>query len=307
MVARGDSNLVYMTWEFQRAWWHAFGNDEPLFVVAERDGVPIALAPFVADRFSIWLVGHEQGDWLDFIGDVADDETVVALLETAREAAPPSAQFQLQRLPGWRPRVRQLEAAAARLGVKKTYTVSKPMTPLVELAAHPETTAAAVERKADREDRWLRKNGDLVVEHLRDGEAIRPHLVPFFDQHVERWAGVEGGYSVFSEPLTRRFVERLTELMASTGWLRFTRLIWNGRTVAYDYNFSYAGRFYLWRGSFAIDFAHRSPGAVMVRHVLRAAIDEGAEIVDWGPGCTSYKMELATRTENVCWWGTEAS
>jgi len=306
LLACGDSDLVFLTWEFQRAWWDAFGYGEPLFVVVERGGEISALAPFYADEHSIGLLGEHEAEWLDFIGDVQDDETVAAVIAAARAAAPPSAQFELQRLPGWHPRLRQLEAAAERLG-EQTYTISEPMTPIVDLAAHPEETAAAARLKALREDRWLRRNGELVVEHLSDGEAILPHLDHFFDQHVARWDDVEHGWSRFRDPESRLFVEQLTRLMAATGWLRFTRLLWNGRPVAYDYNLFYGGRYHLWLGTFAIDFARRSPGAVMTRHVLLNAIEEGAELVDWGPGRLAYKLELATRLENVCWWGTVAS
>ena len=97
-----------------------------------------------------------------------------------------------------------------------------------------------------------------------------------------------------------RRVARIAKTMIRTG----CAVERNGRPVAYDYNLCYRGRWHMWRGSFAIDFAQRSPGAVMTRHVLLAAIEDGAEIVDWGPGPMSYKLDLATRVENVCWWGT---
>jgi CelD/BcsL family acetyltransferase involved in cellulose biosynthesis len=306
LLARGDTDLVFMTWEFQRAWCEAFPWGEPIFVAAERDGELVALAPFVADEHSICLAGDEDAEWLDFIGDLGDDATVVALLEGALAVAPSSANFDLRNLPGWHPRLRQLEAAAAALGLDRTYSLAKPTTPVLELGEAPGESTAMAGQKALREDRWLRKNGELVVEHLRDAEAILPHLDDFFEQHVARWAGVEGGYSVFSEPESRALVEHSTRLMSHPGWLRFSRLLWNGRVIAYDYNLCYRARFHMWRSSFAPDLARRSPGAVMTRYVVLAAIDEGATLLDWGPGDAPYKFETATRIENACWWGTEA-
>jgi CelD/BcsL family acetyltransferase involved in cellulose biosynthesis len=303
LLARGDTDVVFLTWEFQRAWRDAYGWGEPLVVVAERNGEVVALAPFVTDHRSICFGGEGQGDWLDFIGDVSDDSMVTALIQAARAAAPASAEFDLQAIPGWQPRLRQLEEAAARLGFAKTFTVTKPITPLLEVAALPNEAAAMAARKAAREDRWFRRQGELVVEQFRDGDEILPHLDSFFDQHVARWAGVEHGYSVFSETSARMLVKQLTRLMAKTGWLRFFRLLWNGRPIAYDYNFSYGNRFYMWRGTFAKDFAARSPGAVMVRHVVLAALEEGVDVIDWGPGRTPYKLELANRIENAHWWG----
>ena len=291
-----------MTWEFQRAWWETCAWGKPLFVVAEREGEIVAIAPFIADRRSVSLVGDQEADWQDFVGDLSDDATVCAILEAICVAAPASAVFDLRNLPAGR--VRQLDAAAAALGLEGTYSVLQATTPLLEVAARPAKVAAMVAHKASREDRWFRKNGQLEVEFFQDGEAILPHLDAFIQQNIERWSDASAGYSPFSEPTVQEFVHRLTRLMSTTGWLRFGRLLWNGRPIAYDYNFSYAGRFSMWRASWAIDLAARSPGAVMTRHVLQSAIDEGVALVDWGPGRTPYKFETATHTEEMSWWGT---
>src|SRR5205814_6550112 len=87
---------------------------------------------------------------------------------------------------------------------------------------------------------------------------------------------------------------RLTKFAASTGWLRFTRVVWDGRPIAFHYGFCYCGRYFWNVSAFAIDLARRSPGQILLRHLLLAAIDEGAEMFDFGSGDQPFKLRCAT-------------
>src|SRR5437899_1128121 len=83
LLRRGQTNVVFLTWQFQRAWWDTFAPGDLLLVAAEREGCIVALAPFYRDEWSICFVGNEVSEWLDFIG-APDDEVVYAILATAR-------------------------------------------------------------------------------------------------------------------------------------------------------------------------------------------------------------------------------
>src|ERR1043166_4820205 len=67
-----QTDLVYLTWEWQRAWWDPFGKGELLLIVAESSDGPLALAPFYWRSGTVFFVGaaHWQADRLDFIGDI---------------------------------------------------------------------------------------------------------------------------------------------------------------------------------------------------------------------------------------------
>jgi CelD/BcsL family acetyltransferase involved in cellulose biosynthesis len=302
LVARGSTDVVFLTWEFQRAWWDAFGAGELLFVGVERDDETVAVAPFWTDEWSISFVGEQQAEWLDVIGAV-DGDVVRAVVETARERAQPSAQFDLHTLPGRAGRLAELEVAAGELGLS-TWQVADDLVPVLDLERHPEAAGAGAEKTSlVRHERFFRRHGELAVEHLSDGHAIRPHLADFFDQHVARWAVTED-QSPFAQPEERRFIERLTELAAETGWLRFTRVLWDGRPIAYHFGFLYGGRFHWWRPSFAVDLARRSPGEVLLRQLLLHAIDQQARVFDFGLGVVPFKERFATSIEQTCYWGT---
>jgi len=86
LLARGDSDVVFLTWHLHRAWWESFGSGgELMLIVAEREGQPVALAPFYTQSQMIFLVGSKASDYLDFIGDISDPEVLDALLQAGRD------------------------------------------------------------------------------------------------------------------------------------------------------------------------------------------------------------------------------
>lgn len=304
LLRQAETDTVFLTWQFQRAWWESLGEGKLLLIAAERDGKLVAIAPLYADDWSICFIGKGVSEWLDFVGDVRDDEVVHALLEKALEHASPSANFELDPLPMHSGRLNQLERSAGTLRLP-TWHLVEPVTPVLDIASDPARARNATNKQSlVRHERFFRRSGELVVEHFRDGEAILPHLPAFFDQHVARWA-VTSDASPFEEPEERAFVERLTKLAAKAGWLRFTRIVWNERPIAFHFGFSYGGRYHWWRPSFAIDLAQHSPGEVLLRHLLLAALDEGATVFDFGLGDLPFKRRFASRVDTACWWGTE--
>src|SRR5438552_3754545 len=75
LVHSGETDVVFLTWEFQRAWWETLaGSGKLLLIAAERDERIVAVAPFYAKSYEIGLLGAGISEWLDFIGDARDDE-----------------------------------------------------------------------------------------------------------------------------------------------------------------------------------------------------------------------------------------
>src|SRR5438105_3675679 len=75
LVETSGSDVVYRTWEWQRAWWETLGTGELLLIAAECQGVIVALAPLYAEEGGIYFLGsNEEADNLDFIGATGDVE-----------------------------------------------------------------------------------------------------------------------------------------------------------------------------------------------------------------------------------------
>jgi CelD/BcsL family acetyltransferase involved in cellulose biosynthesis len=107
-----------------------------------------------------------------------------------------------------------------------------------------------------------------------------------------------GEASIFEEARHRAFYERLTTRAAQSGWLRFSRIDWNGRPIAFHYGFCYRGRYLYGLPTFDVQLARHWPGEVMMRQLLLAAIAERADVFDFGIGGESYKYRYATGADH---------
>ena len=175
--------------------------------------------------------------------------------------------------------------------------------PILDIANRPNAAVrAANDKRAVRQERLLRDEVSFKVEHFSQGNLILPHLNHFFAQHIDRWSRTDNP-SRFVHPQSRALFENFTLIAADTGWLRFTRIEWKDRAIAYHYGTCYRGR-YLWgTSSFAPDLASRSPGQVLIRQLLLKAIGENARIVDLGTGTHQFKLRIATDVHPVRTWG----
>jgi CelD/BcsL family acetyltransferase involved in cellulose biosynthesis len=299
LLRAGGTDSVYLTWQCQRSWWETLGRGSLLLIVAEQDGRVVALAPFYHEAGMVYFVGSSfELDWLDFIGDVSQPPVLDALLETARAHVPGFLGFELLFVPDSSGTGARLQEAGDRLGLF-SYAQDEMLAPALDLAGHE---VDVTKKSLLRYERRLERQGRLEVQHLQDGEMILPHLDEFIAQHIARWQGRDNP-SRFLYAKSRAFLERLTRLAGRTGRLRFTRLDWQGRALAFHYGLCYRRRFFWGPASFNIELAHYSPGQVLLRQLLLAAIDEGASTFDFGTGDAAFKRRFATEVRCLRTWG----
>jgi len=80
-LASGPTDVVFLTWGWQRAWWDTYGRGRLLIVVARDADGTTAIAPFFIDGGMAFLVGSGGSDQLDLIGP-HDAHTVEAVVRT---------------------------------------------------------------------------------------------------------------------------------------------------------------------------------------------------------------------------------
>jgi CelD/BcsL family acetyltransferase involved in cellulose biosynthesis len=296
LLAAGTNN-VFLTREWQTAWWSALGRGNLLLLAVEKDGQPVALAPLYSDQGMVYLVGSGFESYhLDFLGDTTDPGVVDALLAGAAESTPGFTGMEFYFIS--RKTQAQLESAAARLGFSCT-ELWRVASMTMDIAARPDVARAATRKKSlVRHENFYRRQGSLGVTHLSNGGEVTTHLDEMFTQHIRRWATTETP-SLFTEERFRDFFRRWTEAAGARGWLRFTRLDWGGRAIAFHFGFRYGGRYIWYKPSFEIEEQRHSPGEVLLRQTLLAAIAEGAELFDFGTGDDSYKMRFADYVDSV--------
>jgi len=171
------SEIVYQTWEWQRAWWDTFGAGNLILILAERDGQPVALAPLYSDSGMVYFIGtgFESG-YLDFIGDISNPDVLDAILECAREAVPGFLEFRFHFVSDDSQTGKWLEASGDRVRLV-CYDDDVNEAPVLELALRPEAAANSIKKKdALYHERLLNRDGKLEIHHLRSGEEILTQL-----------------------------------------------------------------------------------------------------------------------------------
>jgi CelD/BcsL family acetyltransferase involved in cellulose biosynthesis len=103
--------------------------------------------------------------------------------------------------------------------------------------------------------------------------------------------------------MQRRFYVALAESADSNPWLRFTEVTWNGSPIAFHFGFCFDASFMWYKPSFAIELAKHSPGEVLMRNLLLAALGERVALFDLGLGAEAFKARFATHVPTVRTWG----
>ena len=300
LLVSGDTDTVNLTWDWQRSWWKSFGRGKLLLVVAERNGYSIALAPLFSDQGMIYNLFPE--DALDFVGDISDSSVLDAILETARSVVADFVGFRFYFIPHTSRTGRLLMEAAERLNLN-CYDEGSLPSPWLDLKTSPDLALNITRKKSlRRHENYFLREGNLEVLHFTEAEKILPHLENFFEQHISR-RNATNASSLFLDSKQRDYYTRLTKEISPTGWLRFTRINWNGRAIAFHYGLSYKGRYLYGIPSFDIELAEHSPGEVLLRQLLLASISEEASTFDFGLGDESYKYRFSTNVTELQTWG----
>jgi hypothetical protein len=300
LVRSSHTRSPFLTWELQQAWLEAYAEGELILVGAERDGKIVAVAPLQSTEGEVWFSGScFEFDRLDFIGDVSAPGVLGALLEKARDQIEAFVSFELEFVPALSPTSEAFPDAAAKLGLRCTreYEMLAPEIDLACAPADPLGRSRVLEYES-----WFVRHGRFEVRHHREADEILPHLPEFFDQHQRRWPGNE---SRFCEARVRRLFERLTERCAGTDLLRFTRIDWDGRPIAFHHGLAYDGRFFVGSVSFEPTLANRSPGRILLRHLVLAAQEEGAQAFDFRTGSQEFKLRYATGSTRIVSWSLQ--
>jgi CelD/BcsL family acetyltransferase involved in cellulose biosynthesis len=300
LLARGHNDSVNLTCEWQRNWWTTFGRGQLLLVIIEQDGEPICIAPLFAEHGMVCNICPE--DRLDLIGGANRPDTIEAIIRSLYDWVPDFRGLRLYFIPHAAPTSKCIEQAAEQLDLE-CFEEASLAAPQLDIADQPAVAASCTRKKSlMRHENYFRRNGRLEVKHARTADDILPQLDEFFEQHIGRRAATRHP-SLFLDSRQRDYYRSVVSNIGPTGWLRFTRLSWNGRAIAFHFGLCYRRRFLFGIPSFVIGLQHYSPGEVLLRQLIMAAIEEDATVFDFGPGAEAYKYRFATSEARLVTWG----
>ena len=308
LLKLGDTDAVFLTREWQETWWDTYGRGQLLYAAARRRDELVAIAPLFADEDGmVYFVGSGGcgSDYLDFIGDVSDAETLDALLDAARQQVANFTGFRFYFIPNQSRSGVLLHESARRLGLSCRDEGSMPA-PVLDLRVPGAAHAAVSKKSLRRHERFFEREGHLLVRESSRATDILPRLESFFAQHIDRWASTPFP-SLFLKESHRRFYRRIASEASDAGWLRFMTIDRGECLIAAHLGFHYNGRYLWYKPSFAIALARHSPGELLLSRLLHAAIREDAQIFDFGLGEETFKQRFATSSPAVTTFGLYAS
>lgn len=301
LLSEGGAKTVFLTWEWQKTWWDTFGRGDLLLLFAERNGRVEALAPFFLDGGMAFLVGSGGSDYLDFIGSAADPELLLALLGKVRELQPELVGIRLYHVPEDSPTSQALESIRQRLP-DQVFREESLVAPYIDAATVPGALLAAANKHSlRRHEKTLQRAGATTIEHLSHQVPV-PAMEDLFRLHIARWERTPYP-SLFHDPQQRRFYLNLAQAGCRSGWVRYSRVLLDGRVVACHLGFLFGDCFLWYKPAFEIELAKYSPGEVLLRNLLLYVHGTGIRYFDFGLGDEPFKARFATGRRVVQTWG----
>ncbi len=301
LLARSAFNSIFLTWEWQAAWWDCLGTGE-LTIVAFRaaSGDLVGIAP-------LFCAQTEAGAQLQLVGcaDVADYLDIIIATGFEVEVYTSFLRFLIgPEAPAWHSvqlcnlhessfSYRMLPELAAAVGLAATVREVE-VAPYLALPPTFDAYLESLDKKQRHELR--RKLGKIERETsswrcftVREQEGLVGWVQRFIDLH--RLASA--GKNEFMTGQMSAFFQRLASDMAAAGWLQLAFIEIEGQLAATLFNFDYDGRIWVYNSGFDPQaFPALSPGIVLNAWLIEQAIQSGHHVYDFLRGDEVYKYRF---------------
>lgn len=275
------------------AWWRAFGGTSELSVcTARRGGQLVAAFPLMRSGGRLLALANNHAS--DFRPLARDPEAMEELLDAVLGAR--CTELSLIGLPAEDPCVAALRAGSRPAG----------KVPLVESAHASPVVATDGDFDAWRKqskprwgaplERFRRKMGReheaefVLVEPPRD---LAAELGDGFRVEASGWKG-EAGTAIASTPETAAFYREIAGGFAARDALRLSRVVLDGRAVAFDFCLLHRNRLYLLKTGFDEEYRRLAPGLVMRLSIVERCFELGLDAHELLGDASEWKMKFAT-------------
>ena len=308
LVGNGVTNHTYLTHEWFRAWWEAFGNNKQLFIiVVSQDDRWMAVAPLCITRQKAGPISARSLEFLyspvgprcEFILREDRSHLVAALLDAILEQSDLWTVCCLDRISEDSPTSRWLPELVRERKIPCDTTEFQ-ASPYVVTQGKWETYVKNLSRNRRRAIRraWrdVAKLGS-TVEYMCmvDHDEIMAYLPKLFDVSARSWKK-DLGADMGADEAARRFYWQLSDSLSRRGKLAVWAVEVDGLAIAMLYCLRDGGRIVGMRSDF--DDAHKdaAPGNALIGHMLKDCFDQGMTEYDFSGLAYGYKLALASGT-----------
>jgi len=306
LVQRSVTNTIFLTWEWQSAWWHTYQAGR-LWVLACRadDGQLIGIGPWFIHNLDGERVLRTIGcvdvtDYVDVIADRDHAEAVHAQFASyLREHADEYDRINLCNIPE---ESTTLELLPARLNACGFFAenVLQEVCPIIQL---PDTWEGYLENLDKKQRHELRRKlrraeeseiEHVIVDHTHDLEAMIEQFLSLMKaSHPQKARFLE-------DEKNRAFFKRVLPIVFANGWLKLSFLMVNGTATATYCDFDYQNHILVYNsGLLPEQHANLSPGIVLLCLNIRHAIETGHSVFDFLRGNETYKYRMGAMDTRV--------
>lgn len=314
LLARSRFDTLFLSHEWQTTWWQQLGEGE-LWIVALRrrdDGRLVGIAPLYrllhqngkwAGQQVLHLVGcTEVSDYLDLIIEAGQEEAVYESLchwlhspdapewDVLDLCNLPEASLSYQTLP--------LVVRSAGHRVEVTQEDTAPFIPLP--LRYDEYLSERVDKKQRHEIRRKQRRAEREAAVGFYFVGAEHDLQREMDDFIALQQMSRPDKEEFMTPEMQQFFRFLARRMLDTGHLRLAFLTLDGVKAATYFSFEYKGHLLLYNSGYdTADFAHLSPGWVLLAYLIQHAIASGLKVFDFLQGDEEYKYRFGSQDYKV--------
>lgn len=306
LLQNSDSNEVFMTYEFCRSWWDAYGQGRELLVLlAKENSKLVGVAPLninVRQRFGlkkrmVEFVGAPTSDYEDFVIGQDKNAILEAIYSYLWSIRNRWDEISLRQIPEDSSTVELSKSCLKRL--EKPYLItpaSSCPTVMLKGSDGEEVLCRAFRRQRSFKNRMnrLMRLGELKYGHATTVEEGLMYLDAFFQQHINRWENTVTPSTFYNER-DRQFFRQLIRQLLPKGWTRLAYLNLNCWPIALFLGFEYNNSLSHHRPSYDQMYSKYSPGRVIIYHAVKYCIEKGLREFDLLAGMEPYKLVMTNR------------
>jgi CelD/BcsL family acetyltransferase involved in cellulose biosynthesis len=269
-------------------WWEAFAPGELRVIAVRRRDRLIGLAPFYLETSGrgrhLLPLGISTSDYLDVLIDPNEQEDAISAI---------SRQLGTEGWDCWELHELSAEASGWHLAPPAGCDTVEDRSSICSVLALPRTLdglASALPARIRRKIRMARHRANRCggVEIMTPDSAGRPSLLSsLLRLHARRWES-RGGSAVLEDARVASF-HRAAIARMPADMVRLYGLRIGGHMAAVFYGLQHSGRAYAYLSGFDPDFAHASPGTLILAHAIEQAVRDGAREFDFLRGGEAFK------------------